>query len=574
MAQSVQVASLPNLPSVIPDGARNNTLMKEGRSFWAKQDKQHPDFAALEEHLRIINNERCQPPLPESELAELAKSVAAKPAGLSPEYEAKRKEAKQRRKKSKDDSFLTDFKPWKCNDLWLGRRFGKVYKEKLAYIPDSKSWAIYNGVIWLTSASAGLEAGKCIDRFIDAVVSFAYANKWSDFGRKPDLPKALAYQKTHNRETLLREAQKQLSRSELEFDTDRNLLNVMNGTIELDTLTFREHRASDLITKVANCSYNPKAIAPRWIGHLERAFAGHDEVKRFMQARFGYALTGNTTRACFYILYGKPRAGKSITADTILNVLGDYAATTDVKIFTSDSHGSEQLYELNRIRGSRVIIGSEFDPKHKLDAQTLKRITGGGEVTARPMYGQRYNYLPTYYCFFDSNHFPQLYDDTVFQSGRAVVIPFFHPLPPADRDEGLQEKLLTEESKSGILNWLLDGLRLERAFGRLPVPKECYEMAMQFRDENDLIGLFISECLEVADDPQKPCEGKAIFEDYRAWATEGGYQPLPQQAFYRELGNRNGIQRADRKTKYGGKVISAPFYGVQLKNTNTFKWQE
>ena len=44
-----------------------------------------------------------------------------------------------------------------------------------------------------------------------------------------------------------------------ELDADSNLLNVANGTIELDTGTVRAHRREDLITKVSPVSFDPKA---------------------------------------------------------------------------------------------------------------------------------------------------------------------------------------------------------------------------------------------------------------------------------------------------------------------------
>jgi putative DNA primase/helicase len=47
-------------------------------------------------------------------------------------------------------------------------------------------------------------------------------------------------------------------------DVDGNhfLLNVMNGTVELKTGTFREHRQEDMITKLANVEYREGAECP------------------------------------------------------------------------------------------------------------------------------------------------------------------------------------------------------------------------------------------------------------------------------------------------------------------------
>jgi len=39
------------------------------------------------------------------------------------------------------------------------------------------------------------------------------------------------------------------------FDQDRYLLNCQNGTLDLRTMHFYEHRASDFLSKIAGASY-------------------------------------------------------------------------------------------------------------------------------------------------------------------------------------------------------------------------------------------------------------------------------------------------------------------------------
>jgi putative DNA primase/helicase len=69
----------------IPEGQRNDTLFRLGRSLRAKGLTQ----AAIAAALIAENSERCRPPLPEEEVAAIAANAASVPAGLSPEYAAK-----------------------------------------------------------------------------------------------------------------------------------------------------------------------------------------------------------------------------------------------------------------------------------------------------------------------------------------------------------------------------------------------------------------------------------------------------------------------------------------------------
>ena len=66
------------------------------------------------------------------------------------------------------------------------------------------------------------------------------------------------------RETMVKDARDKYCISEEDFDKDLDLLNLQNGTLNLKTLEFREHRSTDLISKIANVSYDPAAKSELW----------------------------------------------------------------------------------------------------------------------------------------------------------------------------------------------------------------------------------------------------------------------------------------------------------------------
>jgi predicted P-loop ATPase len=77
----------------VGEGARNEVLFKIACSMRSAGLSTVAILAALQAH----NEERCDPPLDPAEVKAIASSVARYPEGLSPEYEAKRAEAEQRR---------------------------------------------------------------------------------------------------------------------------------------------------------------------------------------------------------------------------------------------------------------------------------------------------------------------------------------------------------------------------------------------------------------------------------------------------------------------------------------------
>lgn len=59
---------------------------------------------------------------------------------------------------------------------------------------------------------------------------------------------------------------------------------------------------------------------------------GDTDTTLFLQKAFGYALTGDTSLECLFILYGNTtRNGKSALSETMAYVLNDYARTIQPK---------------------------------------------------------------------------------------------------------------------------------------------------------------------------------------------------------------------------------------------------
>ncbi len=61
-------------------------------------------------------------------------------------------------------------------------------------------------------------------------------------------------------------------------------LNFQNGTLDLSTWEFRDHRQTDSITQLANVVYDPQAQCPKWHSFIDLIFGSDDEAKRYIQA--------------------------------------------------------------------------------------------------------------------------------------------------------------------------------------------------------------------------------------------------------------------------------------------------
>ncbi|MBQ9325251.1 MAG: DNA primase, partial [Clostridia bacterium] len=55
--------------------------------------------------------------------------------------------------------------------------------------------------------------------------------------------------------------------------------------------------------------------------------------------------------------------------------------------------------------------------------------------------------------FIDTNHLPNVTDQTLFESGRIKIIPFNRHFEEHEQDKTLKATLTDEEALSGIFNW-------------------------------------------------------------------------------------------------------------------------
>ena len=177
-----------------------------------------------------------------------------------------------------------------------------------------------------------------------ATMLFLLASEVKDTAlRDACLKRATRWHGRRTRETILKDASGVYCAGMADFDRDHDLFNCLNGTLNLRTLEFREHRPGDMLTALSGVAYDPDARCERWerfiaevmgkpeTGDLVRdADAGADAWEKgiYLQKALGYALTGDTRYECLFILYGATtRNGKGTAMETFLRLMGDYGRT-------------------------------------------------------------------------------------------------------------------------------------------------------------------------------------------------------------------------------------------------------
>lgn len=557
------------LPAVIDEGTRNDTLYRYACSLWGRTD--HPDPDALLEELAHANAERCAPPLSLEELKQTRDSVTSRPAGPSPEYLSRASLAAGRKTR---ESAHDEDRPPEPNDVCVGGAFARANSDRLRAVHEGGKfrWFAYDGARWVKEGEP--IAASLLREYITALVDLderAIAAEPCEDGKKARRNRYAAYLSANRRKTLLADAanRPELRAAPEDFDRNTNLLNVLNGTIELDPLLFREHRAADMCTRLAGCEYRPDASQAAWRAFLDGTFEGKTaDVLPFLKVSMGLAVAGDTSPERFYILYGEPRAGKSTFVDAVGAALGDYTHTSSPSTFAVSNRSAQgPAADYIAMEGARLLFCNEWPKSRKLDAAFVKSLTGNDPITARGVFGRdERNINPNATLMMNTNYLPDTNDETLFTSGRAVVVPFINSRPPEQQDRGLKNRLREPEALSGVLNWLLDGYRIYAGTRRIPeVPASCAGASGRYALESDNVARFVNDKCEVGE--QCADDGPLLYQRYRDYCEDAGEGPASAQAFYKSL-SAKGYRVSEGREWFGNRQASRVVHGLRYSMGN------
>jgi putative DNA primase/helicase len=347
------------------------------------------------------------------------------------------------------------------------------------------------------------------------------------------------------------------------FDRDTYLLNCRNGTVNLKDGKLYPHRREDFITKVISIDFDEKASpsnffgCPQWLKFLDQTFGVESEVIPYIQRCFGYALTGDMSEQCFFILHGEGANGKSTLLETIKYVLGEYGKKAAPDTFMEKKGDASAGYELESLVGARFVIADETQENRRLDEGIIKRITGGDMVSCRHMRQDFYEYLPSYKIFLASNHRPIIKGTDKGIWRRIQMIPFKNQIQDDQRDPYLKEKLKTEAP--GILAWMVNGCLAWQNLKGLRPPREILEATEEYKGEQDVLGDFFNEyCIF---EPNCYVERDNLHRNYLEWCKKNEQTALSLGNFTRKIKSR-GIEE-QRTTDMNRKTIKN-FIGIGL----------
>ncbi len=509
----------------IPEGRRNDTLFMLG----VRLRKKGSDYPQMYNELLDINAKRCNPPLKDSEVEQIAKSASKPPASDSMKSEIKEKE----------------YGLWNT-DFGNAREFVDKYGDRIRYDIDDEEWLYWDGIKWRRDPT-GLYVMGMAKRLIESLYERAQdIDHQEKANRKQKHARKSANEARLKAMMSLATTFPNIKVSKDDLDQDPMLITLDNLTIDMRNWKKLKLNPDHLITKQLPFAFDGDARCPKWKNFISQIMDRDQDMINFLQQAIGYSLTGLTIEQCLFFLYGDGRNGKSTFVEVLMHLLGDYSIKSDSKMIMNRSYSSGVPNDLARLCGNRLVVLSEIQEGKRLDEAKLKNLTGSDTVTARFLRKEFFDFKPTHKLWVFGNHKPLINgtDEGIWR--RMRLIEFGVTIPKEQVDPQLKQKLLKE--LPGIFNWAIQGLIDWKENGKqLDVPASIRKDTLAYRSEMDLLQKFLDErCNREA---TASCSNQLLRKEYQDWCSECDIPPMSSRRMSPKL-----EQRGFKKYKSNGRV--------------------
>lgn len=242
-------------------------------------------------------------------------------------------------------------------------------------------------------------------------------------------------------------------------------------------------------------------------------------------------------------------------------ILGDmYVAGTRGMFLKDENRSNSVSPELVKLIGARVCVLSESGKKQKLNDILIKNLTGNDTITARSLYCEPVQFIPTCKPILLTNNKPTFNTDDQAILDRLRYIPFnarFEDNPKEGelkRDPELAKKM-ENEYLSEVFSWIVKGsILFYKDGGKIIPPENIINATNDYVNEIDSIGQFIENMCEIGE--KYKIKKTVIYQRYLDWCNDNDIDVSTKDDFYGAL-----IRRKFEVGKYAGIFH---FYGIQI----------
>ena len=341
-------------------------------------------------------------------------------------------------------------------------------------------------------------------------------------------------------EKLYRQLQKE-SYFNSKTHSNKNLINLQNGTFDIASLQLRSFDYRNFLTYQLPYPYKEGAINPLWHKFLDEVIPDK-ETQRTLQEVLGSIFIKDIKLEYIFFLYGSGQNGKSVVMEVVSTLLG--------KENISNFSLEQLMEEHNRamIKDKLLNFGSETNMK-KIDVDTFKALASNEPVQARLKYGNSFMMEDYAKLIFNVNKFQ--FSDIEYTKGffrRFLIIPFDVTIPDEKVDRRLHHKIIAT-GMEGILNWIIQGAKRVIENEDIYISNKCEIAKEQFLKEIDNVRLFLD------DNSYQPSKynrikAAALYGEYRNYCMQNNFRSVSSKTFKERLHSFGIEWKRERDTSY------------------------
>ena len=427
------------------------------------------------------------------------------------------------------------------------QRFVDAHGDRVRWAPELGRYYVWSGSWWAEDRTERVQ--DLAREVVDGLRTWVTEASGDEFRRR-----AAHYTQSARAgrvEALLQVARPRLVVGVEDLDRHPFLLACRNGEVDLRTGELRPSDRAHLLTRGIAVEYHPDARSDLWAQFLATTFGGDAELIGYVQRSIGYAATGAVREHVALVWHGSGANGRSTLLGAAQDLLGELALTAPDGLFTESQH-EPHPERIAALRGRRLVTCFELENRATLAEGLVKTLTGGDRLSARELYGRRFDFAPTHKVVIVTNHKPRVRgtDESIWR--RLRLVPFEHTVRPQDQDGTLRQRLVSDHGPA-LLAWIVQGAVAWYADG-LGETRKVTQATAEYRAEQDTFSAFLEECTE--ESPRARTPVSELWQLWRTWCESTGERPGRQQSFTSALDDHGVELEVYRHQRYARNVIS------------------
>jgi P4 family phage/plasmid primase-like protien len=314
------------------------------------------------------------------------------------------------------------------------------------------------------------------------------------------------------------------------LDSRSHLIGFENGVYDLKMHMFRDGMPDDYIfhsTKINYIPYNPESVDAIEINDFFNKIFTNKNLRTYILDVLACIIDGSIAQERFYIFTGHGSNGKSRLLDLIQKSVGDYYCILPIALLTQKRAASNAAQsELERTKGRRFAVMQEPSEQDRINIGLMKELSGNDRILVRCLYKEPYEFKPQFKMILTCNELPEVPSDDGGTWRRLKVCNFSSKFTENPNPNNPNEFPMDLELSDKFDRWkeMFISMLIERHKSIQPnsihEPMEVRVATESYKQNNDIIGQFINEKLEVNKElvDCRVLIGK-IYNDFRLWTA-------------------------------------------------------